>query len=58
MSKNEWGREGETKPPVEKDPNTRYSLKSTRTITFWKQKKKEASRTIRKPITKATGEEG
>jgi hypothetical protein len=33
-------------------PKMLYSWKRIRTITFWKQKKTEARRTMQKPITK------
>jgi hypothetical protein len=51
INKKEFCKVGVTKPPVWKSPRIAYSLKRTLTITFWKQKKTDDSRTIRKPST-------
>jgi hypothetical protein len=51
INRNEFCRVGVTKPPVWKIPRIVCSLNRTLTITFWKQKKTDASRTIRKPST-------
>ena len=51
INRKEFCRVGVTKPPVGNIPRIVCSLNRTLTMTFWKQKKTDASRTIRKPST-------